>query len=138
MPTLQNVKDKVDAFLADRWPIVRDRQIAYYDAHGRYWQGLKSNINIPAHTTTKYGDDFPDNLASVPTDQVETWMDFLPEIDGVEIPAVLIFDVYSGPIGDGFVATIIAKYNDVIYRRSHNYGPETWKTIGWHTVEVAE
>lgn len=132
MPTLANVRDRADNWLAARWATVRDREIAYQAAHGHYWQGLVTHTDFPAHATAAYADSIGDLLARHPTDQTDDWLTLLPEINNLAIPAALVMDVYDGPSGQGFVATVWCKYNGTIYTRSQNYGPETWRTVAWH------
>ena len=134
MPSLQQVRNRADDWLADRWGVVQARQAAYAAQHGgRYWQGLRCLSVEPLHTTASFADIVPDLLTSRPTDQAESWLDFLPEIENVAIPAVVIFDVYENSDGWGYVATVMTKHNDVIYRRSQNgAGSETWRKEAWH------
>lgn len=134
MATLANVRDRVDSWLAARWPTVQARQEAYLAAHGHYWQGIRSTILEPNHTTADFADTIPDNMSSKPTDQVETWMDFLPEMNNTSIPAVFIMDVYQSPQGSGYVAHVLARYNGTLYHRAQNVGPESFRTQAWHIV----
>jgi len=136
MPTLTDIRSRVDNWLAARWPVVQQRQNNYFSAHQKYWQGLKTATVEPKHTTAMFADDKQDKLAIKPTDQVESWLDFLAEIDDLAIPAALICDVYDGPLGYGYVATVIARYNGVIYSRSQNVGKETWRTLDWRVVDA--
>ena len=136
MPTLANVRTRVDNWLTARWPVVQTRQAVYFAAHGRYWQGLRTATVEPKHLTTAYADAKQDLLATKPTDQLESWLDMLAEIDNLAIPAVLIMDVYNGPLRHGYVATVITRYKGVVYSRSQNVGGEAWRTVDWHVVEV--
>lgn len=136
--TLAEWRDRVNTFLANRLPLVTDRQNAYFSAHGRYWQGLRTNIADLHYTDTVDAAAPGDNLNSAPTDQIETWLAVLPELDGVSLPAVLWIDTYSGPQGHGWVATVLICHNSICYTRSHNVGPETWRTAAWQAVEVIE
>jgi hypothetical protein len=133
MPSLAQVRTRVDDWLEARWPTVQERQTSYAANHGgRYWQGLRCLSTEPLHTTASFADATPDLMASHPTDQAETWTDFLPEIAGLAIPAVVVFDVYQNATGWGYVCTVLAKHNGTIYRRSQNVGSETWRTVAWH------
>lgn len=139
MATLQNVRDRVDTWLAARWPTVQARQTAYAATHnGRYWQGLVSAANIPNHLTGGFADAIADRLGGKPTDQSETWLDFLPEINGVAIPAAVTMDVYQTSAGWGYVATIFAALNGTAYTRSQNVGPETGRTVAWTQVAAVD
>ena len=135
MPTLKQVRDKADNWLTLRWSMVRDRQIAYAANHdGKYWQGLRTHTFELEYTDSVDAGAPADNLADSPSDVAESWLDRYPELASVNIPAVFIMDVYDGPSGKGFVLTVGAKWNGNKYARSQNYGPETWRTVGWHQV----
>ena len=138
MPTLAQVRDRADTWLAARWPIVRDRQIAYQAANGRNFQGLVTHTNLPAHLTAAFADAIGNLLANHPTDSPHNWIALLPEIAGIAIPAAIVIDNYGGPEGQGFVVTVWCMYNGTIYSRSQNYGPETWRTVAWHVVTLDE
>lgn len=135
MPTLGQMRNHADDWLQARWSTVQTRQENYKAAHGVYWQGLRSHTVEVNHTTADYDDQIADNLAGHPTDQSDNWLDILPEVDGIAFPAVFVMDVYKGPLGDGYVATVYAKYNGTIYSRSQNVGPESWRTLDWFVVE---
>lgn len=135
MATLAQVRDRVDDWLTARWPTVQARQTAYAAAHnGRYWQGLRCMVAEPNHTTAQFNDATPDRMSSKPTDQAESWMDFLSEINGVAIPAVFIMDAYQAPAGHGYVAHVYARHNGTLYHRAQNVGPETFRTQAWHVA----
>lgn len=133
MPTLNQIRNQVDSELGPLWQAILSRQETYFAAHGRYWQGIRTHNDLPAHDTNTT-DEKP-AVDSAPTDQVEKWSDFLPEILTNQKFA-LQCDVYDGPQGQGFVGTIWFKHNGNIYARSQNHGPETWRTQGWHVHEV--
>lgn len=133
MATLTQLRSRVDNWLAGYWPAVQARQTAYLASHGHYWQGLATTTIVPNHLTAGFVDSVADRLASKPTDQVETWLNFLAELDGVALPAQLTVDVYEAAEGHGYVATVTAQYNGVTYSRSQNVGPQTQRTLDWHT-----
>lgn len=139
MATLAQVKTRVDDWLAARWPTVQARQTAYAAAHnGRYWQGLRCMAVEPNHTTAQFNDAVSDLLGGHPTDQAESWLDFLPEINGgTAIPAVFVMDAYQAPSGHGYVAHVYARYNGTLYHRTQNVGPLTERTQAWHVVSDA-
>lgn len=133
MPTLIAIKNTVDSWLAARWPTVQAKQAAYASNHGgRYFQGLYTHLTIPIDGN----DSAPNNILIKPTDQAETWGDFvtLP----ASFPCSLRLDVYHNQQGWGYVATVrvfIAALNR-IYERSQNVGSETFRTVAWHEVEL--
>ena len=138
MPNLNQVRTKVDNWLTAKWPILRDKEIAYYGAHGVYWQGLWSHTALPLHDSTVDGDVEPDGLSSKPTDQAEAWLDFWAALLGIKLTAAIRVDVYAGPLGDGFAATVAVKFKDKIYLRAKNFGPENYRTYDWFEYEVGD
>jgi hypothetical protein len=134
VPTLNQVRNKVDNWLAVRWPTVQGRQEAYLLAHGRYWQGLRTHTFDLAYTTQVDAEANGNALTDHPTDQTESWLDFVPEWGGTALPAVFVMDVYQSPAGWGYVATVTVLHNGTRYRRSQNVGSETWRTQAWVVV----
>jgi hypothetical protein len=132
--TLAEVRTKVDNWLAPRWQVVQDRQAAYFAANGRYWQGLRTHTFDLEYTSTVDAEAQADALDSAPTDQIENWLAVFPEFGVTPIPAVLIVDVYDGPLGHGYVAQLWVKFNGNIYTRSAQVGPEDWRAAGWQQV----
>lgn len=117
MPTLAQIRTRCDNFLAPRWQALLDAQESYRLAHDRYWQGLVTHSALPNHTTASANDVQADALARHPTDQAESWLDFFPLLDGVNVPAALVVDVYEDAQGHGFVATLYVRFNGTVYRR---------------------
>ena len=135
MPTLAQVRNRVDNKLANVvWPLIVAKQEVYFDANDVYWQGLRTHSIEPAHVTADYADTVPTELDGSPNDQPVSWTTFIPEIN-TSLPAAFVSDVYHGPEGQGFVISVYARYNGTLYSRSQNSGPETWRTVGWHSVD---
>lgn len=165
MPTLAQVRDRVDAKLTNVvWPLIVAKQTIYKDGvytddleedtdpesptfgemvlvrnytvqpHGNYWQGLRTHAIEPEHVTAGFADTLPTEMGGSPSDQPVTWTAFIPEIN-TTLPAAFVIDVYDGPQGHGYVASVYARYNGDLYSRSQNSGPETWRTVGWHIVD---
>lgn len=122
----------VDAELAPLWAIVQTKQVAYYAASGnkRYWQGKR----LLTVTPSDGADAAPDNAASHPHYQSETWSDFL----GVSLPAALgatiWIDWYDGPSGRGFVATVEGTLGGNTWRRAVQVGLEARFAYPWVQV----
>jgi hypothetical protein len=135
MPTLNQVRTKVDAWLADKWPTVVARQQNYFANRGQYWQGLRTHSAVPAFTNSQDGDAAADQLNAQPTDAFSNWSNVFPEWDGLPIPCALQIDVYDGLEGKGWVATVWVRYNGVLYTRSQNVGPESWRSQAWTVVD---
>lgn len=132
--TLATTRLKVDNWLTNNFPTVISKQNTYFASHGRYWQGLLSVTStnaIPNFTTLSDGDAIADNLTSKPHYQVETIAAFFPAFVGVALPAAFLCDQYVGPLGPGYVVTVLVRFNGTIYTRSHNTGPETWREAAW-------
>lgn len=129
--TLVQLRNRVDVWLTNRWPMVVSRQNAYLTNHGRYWQGLITHTSIPAHESTTSADSTGDKLTLRPTDQTETWLDIFPEWSSESLAAAVVMDVYSGPEGQGWIATVFVKFNGTIYKRTKATGPETWRDSVW-------
>lgn len=134
MATQAQVRTRVDAWLADKWPTLVARQQNFFANKGRYWQGLKTHTIDPAHTNGADGDAAPDRLDANPSDEFENWRNVFPSWDGSPLPCALQVDTYSGPSGVGWVATVFIRYNGTLYSRSQNVGPETYRTEPWHIV----
>ena len=135
MATLTQLRTRVDAWLADKWPTIVARQQNYFANRGTYWQGLRTHTIDPAHTNGADGDSIADRLAVHPTDQFSNWLNVFPEWDGVAIPCTVQCGTYGGPQGQGWVATIWIRFNGTLYTRSQNVGPESYRTQPWSIAE---
>lgn len=137
MPTLNQIRTKVDNWLANKWPTIVARQQNYFTNTGRYWQGLRSHAVCPAHTGgADTGDTAPDRLDDQPDDQgaFSAWSNVFPEWVSELLPACIWIDVYDSPQGKGWVGNVEVTYDGTVYRRSQNVGPESHRTQGWHQV----
>ena len=136
--TWQQRKDKADSFVTQRWSSVQIMQTGYLAQHGRYFQGIVTHDDAPGD-----GGNVPPGLDRRPTDQAESWRDvgaaplFPP---GMEASAEV--HVYDGPQGKGY-AIIARMLNDsvggdgLVYARTWNSGPETWREHDWQPVVEA-
>lgn len=125
MATLSEVRTRVNQWLTDKWPAVVSKQDVYFAAHGEYWQGLITHTTIPTFTDLVDGDAIPDRLLSKPTNMVVSWADAFPSLVGITWPAALLMNVYDGPAGKGWQATLFIYYDSVLYTRSGGVGPES-------------
>lgn len=123
------IKAKVDTFLTTMWNTIKNREATYLANNGKYWQGKWSHSGIPAE-----GNDVaPDRTATDrPTDIVEKWTDIFTV--PATMPCSVKVDVYNGPLGIGFVGTVQVSILGDVWERSQTFGPEDWKTQGWHKV----
>lgn len=138
MPTLAQLRDRVDTFVSNHWSTVVARQENYRANKGQYWQGLLTHTNIPNHLSGGFADAIADRLNINPTDQFENWKNVFPEWDGVALPAALQVDVYDGPSGKGWTITVWVKFNGTIYTRTVNVGPENWRAKPWDVFTPEE
>lgn len=134
MATLTQLRTRVDAWLADKWPTMVARQENYRTNRGMYWQGLITHTVVPSHTNAADGDSIADQLSVHPHDQFADWISVFPEWDGLPIPCALEVSVYEGPTGVGWWATLYVRYNGILYARSQNVGPQSNLTQPWHVV----
>lgn len=131
MPTLAEVRDMVDAFIAARQATVQTRQENYLTSNGRYWQGLRTHTIDPAHTTATDGSIVGDRLGLKPTDISSTWLDVLPEWLTELFPSCIRVDSYLGPSGHGWLLILTAAHNGITYLKVINVGPESWRARAW-------
>ncbi len=131
MPTLAQVRNRVNNWLSDRWPLIQARQAAYFRRHGRYFQGLPTHSEPPQHSSAGDNDEIPDRLNGRPTDQAESWRDFLDELHDAPLPAAIRSDVYQGWRGFGYVITVQVRFDGDTYERAQHVGPEADRAFNW-------
>lgn len=127
------ILNTVDQHLAQLWPIAKNKQDNYYATHGHYFQGLLTHSSLPA-------DGLPaalDNALAHPTDQQDSWATFLE----AQLPATMVYalrvDVYSGPAGEGWVATLYLLINGQVWSRAGAVGPEAAQRVyDWRIVDI--
>lgn len=127
--TLANLRDAVDAKLANLWPRIVNRQDAYFLAHGHYWQGMFTHT-IPPNTTNQDNVEVevaPDNLNARPTDETEGWQEVS------NFPATLAYrlrmDIWEAEV-KGYTGTIQVRHNGNHYQRSKSV-PDDRFTQAW-------
>ena len=137
MPTLGQLRAAIETDLAARYADIKAAQDAYFAAHGRYFQGVLTHTSIPAHTVAVQNDAAPDNMAGHPTDQAETWNDFLPGIAGQSMPAALETHVYDGPDGPGWTLRQRCSLESEEFQREREATGKAWRRERWgsHTPE---
>lgn len=126
MATLKQIRDKVDAFLADLWVNkIVPKQEAYFAKHGRYAQVLISPENIPA-------DDAEGTFVKRPPSDEQFAADFEFTIDA-PIPASIEIHIHDRGDEHGFTAHVWVVVLGKTYHRAKNYrfgGPD----VPWHEV----
>lgn len=115
MATLAQIRNAVDARLADFFPKIRARQEQYAGNHGgNYWQGIAFS------TVPDDGALVSPDYSVRPTDQPSSWADAGVDADlpaGVE--AQLRIDVYGAPGGHyGYFVTARISKNGITYGRT--------------------
>jgi len=130
-PTPGEIRAAIDARLAQLWPVVQAKEDSYFAAHGHYWQGLRTHTILPADGALLV----PDIAARTPTDQPDPWP---AAIKTIAIEMALVIDVYDGPFGQGYVASVWVMVGGRIFTRSAQVGPETWRVEGWHEVTIEQ
>lgn len=132
--TTQEILAAVDDRLAQHWSIVTTAQDLYFADHGCYAQGLRASSIVPKNG----GEVMPDRLTEHPSDQAISWLD-LAQMYDLEIPtpmmSALTVDVYESPAGHGYVVHAEHRIDGVLWRRSINIGPETWRNADWYAVD---
>lgn len=128
MATLAQIRHAVDAKLAALWTTIQTRQDAYAAAHdGRYWQGLRTHTITPVDGVKA----LPDVGNATPTDQPVAWP---AAILTTPLEMALQIDVYDGPAGQGYVATVQVDVLGQTYERAAQVGPEAWRAYGWRVA----
>ncbi len=123
----QSRRARSDAMLNGLWNSIQARENAYFNKHGRYFQGLLTP------RTVRNTDGAPD-LTRRPTDQAESWADagfVLP----ASVPASIEIHVYDGPLGKGYTAILHYKVGGKEFTKARSMGPESARrTHGWKEV----
>lgn len=131
--TAAEIRAAVDTRLANLWATIQTRQETYAGAHnGRYWQGLRTHSITPTDGVTA----LPDVGTACPTDQLgQPWP---LSIRQTQMEMALRMDVYDGPAGVGYQATVFVTIVGQTWMRSAQVGPETWRTHGWQRADAEE
>jgi len=114
-------------------PTLQSNQVRRFNATGQYWQGLSTHTdaNTPRHTTAVNNDTIPDNTARRPTQETETWEQFLGALGGSAIPCAIECHIYGGPRGQGYEIVVIYFFDGVRWRKTVNNGPEPYRNRDW-------
>ena len=133
--SLATRKTKINAWLAIFWVEFAAKQETYFQAHGKYFQGLYT------HTLeTGDSDSEADDLDNAPSDQAgQSWRSFMASaLEGVSLPCRFRCDVYELHGQWGYVLTVQVKIAGKVYERSKNFGWDTGRTKAWAQIEVEE
>lgn len=131
--TLDQVRQQVDAELVNLWAIILQKQTMHHVLYGQFFQGLMTHNVIPGDGTRLH----LDLQGANPSDQITNWIDFLEQDLPADLPMAITIDVYEGPRGSGFNATVYVCYQGVIYTRSKAIGPlAATLTQSWHIANI--
>lgn len=112
MATLQEIRTKVDTFLADLWVnTIVPKQEAYFIKHGRYFGLRVTSETIPEDDVDVAGSVNVDPAEPHPEDYSFT----LPSL----LPCVLSIHQHGSA---GFTATVVVKVLGKTYSRQKSYG----------------
>lgn len=132
--TLQQIKDAADAQLATLWGTVQSREDAYFAAHGKYAQCLRTHSNalIPADGGTV----LPDVGTVVPSyqDATTAWP---VSIRNTALKFALAIHEYVRPDGvAGYVGLVYVLVLGHLVMRAQDSGPEPFRTMPWTDLGV--
>lgn len=128
MATLNQIRNAVDANLATLYPIVKNKQDAYFLAHGRYFQLRRTHAVTPSEGNTAACNLLSDH----PTDQADSWTSL--GINPGNISYCLRVDRYVTPAGQhGWVGVVMVWVLSKCYMRARGEGPES-RNQAWMEV----
>lgn len=131
MPIPAGLKAKIDGRLGLMLTHLEARQDAYFTAHGRYFQGIKTHTVLPKG---EIDEETPPDRTRKPTDQAEDWDDagiILP----ATMPMALAVDTYDGPRGKGWSARVEVEHQGREFARRVGFGPDAEHyTNDWQDV----
>jgi hypothetical protein len=114
------------------WQTLLIRQTLHYASYGRYFQGIRTHVIIPADGF----ETFPDNAGSRPTDQIANWHDFLEADLPALLPMAIVVNTYEAVTGSGFQACVYVYAAGTLYSRCKAIGPEAaHRTLVWYVVQ---
>lgn len=127
MATITQIQNAVDSWVSSNQAKLVAVQDAYYASKGRYFQGITTPAALPDDGATVVAD-----YTKKPTDQLEKWSDVFTggNLLPGSIPAQITIDVYDGPLGKGWAATLRFTKSLQTYRKTWGFGPEPRDT-GW-------
>lgn len=125
MATLEAIQQAIDVWFESFIPYINSAQLIYHEQNGRYFQGLWIFTTTPQHNSLPLAGSTPNNVTTHPTDQMDSWIDILPQLATVKIPANMRITPYTSDVGNGFDITIEFAYHEEIYQRVFSFGPQS-------------
>lgn len=129
--TLEELQARIDTWWKENGKTIEAAQVEYKKDHPIYFQGLKTHAVVPDQKEDKTEDKIPDKAGSKPIGQAESWIDVVPVVVDEAMPCSLTVDVYDGPQGKGWVASLLVKFEGVAFVRRINMGPEAERELSW-------
>ncbi len=127
MPTLAEIRNQVDAALVPIWGRIQTFQAAYLLAHGRYWQGIRNPVVLPADGAEQSLDN-----SVKPIGQAENWADANLSLP-VSLPMSIEIHTHDGPQGKGYTGIVMVKVGADRYYRMQGIGAHS-VTVPWTKV----
>ena len=130
MANVEEILGQVDTGIENYLPVITNLQDQYYEANGKYWQGLFTHSSAP----TDENSVSPDRLNESPTDQNSSWEDISGGVMPAEMLSRIKIDTYSSPEGDGYIIVAEKNVNGKDYRKMYNVGPATGRSTNWEML----
>ena len=96
--------------------IIKQTQEVYFNANGRYWQGLWT------HSQTPSSESAPDSLSGSPTDQNTNWLDMIETNPAISFPETMLsrmkIDTYENASSHGYIVVL-----------ERDVGSDTWRKM---------
>jgi hypothetical protein len=121
---MNSTTDEIDAVADALWPGVVAQQNAFLASEGEFCQMLWTHSQPPSSPAP------PDNLAARPTDQPASPLQSPPSL----MRGRMKIDTYGKP--DGWVMTLEAAVEGVIWRRVVDCGTNASRNEAWHAVAL--
>lgn len=138
MPTLTQIKTRVNARTVALWTLLQARQEAYIQNNGIYWQGRITPRQIPAFSETDGRPLAADKTGDVAGSHSVSWDTMLPEVKNTPLSAQLQVDTYKSSRGYGYALTMRLLYKGRLFSRTKHYGPETYIDESWREIDTSE
>lgn len=130
--SLASIQAAIDVAVADLITAIDTNQATYFATNGRYWQGLISHQSVVPYDGNEIS---PDNLASHPTNQSETWEDFLGVDAPGALPAAIYVNTYKKPDGsEGYKIKKLVVVSGEFYSSSVDSGNDS--SVAWSSDPI--
>jgi len=134
MPTLNQIKNRVNTQLNNLWSTIQTRQDIYFQKNNAYWQGLVIPSQIPEFSDVDDNPRDADGTDKVAKGHDVSWDEMLPEIKNTSLSAQIRVITYETPLGHGYLVNVMLRYKGKLFSRTKQYGPETQEDKNWHEI----